>query len=129
MLQKRKVVMVPTNQASKLHISRKGELLDTPEFSDSKPDFYPQHLYFLSDEEIKEDWCTDTNSNEVFYSLSQHDGIHDVKDNWVRLSKNCKKIIATSSKLPIDIKKIYEGREGIIPTYVPFIRELHSQIY
>lgn len=55
-------------------------------------DFEPQHLYFLSDEEIKEgDWCI--NDLNVLVQVTYKNGasVNNVK-------KHCKKIIATTDK-------------------------------
>lgn len=70
MKKKCNVIILTTDKASILHISKKGELLNTPELSDSKPDFQPQHLYITSSDEIKEgDWYYDYYNQEIIKSL------------------------------------------------------------
>lgn len=61
--EKSKVVMLPTEKASELTIFKskyglfRGSLIDIKDFNRGDKSFQPQHLYFLSDEEIKEgDW-------------------------------------------------------------------------
>lgn len=56
----------------------------------------PQHLYFLSDEEIKEgDWCYDTKNNRIFIAKSSYEGMQYIK-----------KIIATTDRLVIGQKEL-----------------------
>lgn len=106
MKRKANVVMLPTEKASLLALN-KGKLF----LSESKLDYIkdsalgtePQHLYFTTDEEIKEgDWVYDPAYNRVAKYLNRLQGGN--------CSDHCKKIVATTDpelwrKPAVDIRK------------------------
>lgn len=78
---------------------------------------HPQHLYILSDDKIEDgDWCIDVNSNQIFQCIKNKiDGIYD-KENWVRLHKNCKKVIVTTDNTFKQV--IIQIPDSFLPVYV-----------
>ena len=100
---KAKVVMLPTKEKSDIFIGKTHSVLH---YKNNIPDeefkSY-QHLYIISDNEIKEgDWVyennlnTETNIYQV-YKRNNKLGIFRFRNVFVELSKsNCKKIIATT---------------------------------
>ena len=89
-------VMLPTNEKAPLildNIKSKPRLLINTSPTNSLRDGYSfQHLYFLSDEEIKKgDWYIDDN-------ILVRKSITSVKDYWM-VRKDCKKIIAATDKI------------------------------
>lgn len=102
--EKSKVVMLPTEKASKI-IKEDGVLKFNPSNIDVGIKEY-QHLYFLSDEEIKEgDWCLDKYNQIWRYSngkLRSCDklGIERFTTDNIE-GQEVKKIIATTDKLRV----------------------------
>jgi hypothetical protein len=107
---KRDVVMLPTNEKAKLGLLTVG-LRSSEKYIEPIADGINQHLYFLSDEEIKEaDWCltglrrfrqcnsfTYSQDGKTLNGYLFSDGTKDTKNN-------CKKIIATTDySLGIDV--------------------------
>jgi len=81
-----KVVMLPTNEKAGLKLGLNGLLVNNTLGYDSH--FTNQHLYFLSDDEIKEgDWYLKNGESIIVSALGEI-----VKGDY----KNCKKIIATT---------------------------------
>ena len=91
---KRNVVMLPTDEKASiigLYKDTKQLVFNNPNNKDI-PRGIPQHLYILSDEEIKEgDWIYRFNSKDVFKADSFL--IHLIERNSTEI---CKKIIATT---------------------------------
>jgi hypothetical protein len=125
MFKKSKVVMLPTEKASKIYKGYNGKLYIDPVLkSYGTVDRF--HLYFLSDEEIKEgDWYI----VELVKITGESSGYHVeqckiIRDKiWVnsesmssldtRHIKNCKKIIASTDKL----LKLPEPSERFLKKY------------
>lgn len=88
-----------------------------------------QHLYILSDEEIKEgDWCMHLGLNMTYFKVIDVDNYKLHYDSREYFNKNtCKKIIATTnSELSIESKfPISEGRSWVKLPEIPtqFIQE------
>lgn len=84
-----KVVMLPTKDKSTI---KKSKFTDKLDYSPAmilidEHNWQPQHLYILSDDEIKEgDWYYKPDLNQIF------------KAEYTPGDKNCKKIIATTDK-------------------------------
>ncbi len=104
-------------------VYNKLSILDIPNPFSVK-DYQPQHLYIISDEEIKEgDWCIIL-SNGIFHNtITQniHGAIGSTIGTQEYLEKECKKIIATtdtSLKLKCnrcdDTKELDTGMFGIV---------------
>ena len=53
-LKKHKVVMLPTNEKASIYKFKENNKLITSHHPNQKDEAIPQHLYFLSSEEIKE---------------------------------------------------------------------------
>lgn len=88
---KTKVVMLPTNEKANLKLGQNGLLVNTTLGYDTH--FTNQHLYFLSDDEIKKgDWCYDEHNKVVF------------QNNSSGTPGASKKIIATTDKLRVMTK-------------------------
>lgn len=88
MLKKIPVVMLPTEKASSLFLGLTGRLkFDNKQLS-THPKIINQHLYFLSDEEIKEGDCI---YNIITNSIVINWGGHGSMEHW-------KKIIATTDE-------------------------------
>lgn len=88
-----KVVMLPTEKASKLFISSRGDLLYGEIDTESEENCgSEQHLYIISDEEIKEgDWVYDTFDLDIYQVTSEHLESMDKQVNTL-----CKKVIAST---------------------------------
>jgi len=83
-----KVVMLPTNEKAQLWLSKGNALTLWGKENNNDKLGANQHLYFLSDEEIKEgDWYISAMKSII----SQHNGTEKLPDGW-------KKIIATTDK-------------------------------
>lgn len=93
-----KVVMLPTKEKSKLWLSKGNTLTLWGNENNNDKLGANQHLYFFSDEEIKEgDWYISAMKSII----SQHNGTEKLPDGW-------KKIIATTDKsLKVPIDKAY----------------------
>jgi len=93
-----KVVMLPTNEKAQLWLSKGNALTLWGKENNNDKLGANQHLYFLSDEEIKEgDWYISAMKSII----SQHNGTEKLPDGW-------KKIIATTDKsLKVPIDKAY----------------------
>ena len=87
-----KVVMLPTNEKAQLWLSKGNALTLWGKENNNDKLGANQHLYFLSDEEIKEgDWYISAMKSII----SQHNGTEKLPDGW-------KKIIATTDKSLVD---------------------------
>lgn len=64
--------------------------------------YNPQHLYFLSDDEIKEDWIYDSNFNKI----TKHKG-----ESITYLKNYCKKIISSTDE-SLKISKPFNSNWG-----------------
>lgn len=108
MFKKCKVVMLPTNEKAKVG----ADNWYLPKTKTLIINNIVSHLYITSDEEIKEgDWFI----IELFKVDGTSDGLHVeqatfIEDVWInkgiiarRHSGNCKKVIATTDRLTIDI--------------------------
>jgi len=99
-LKKHKVVMLPTNEkASTIWKTTSGQLIHTHVSGEYKEKYQPQHLYILSDEEIKiGDWgighAKGINGIGTGYYVFKHDNSNIAKVN--ALAEGSKKIIATT---------------------------------
>jgi len=100
---KTKVIMLPTEDESYLAIAWGDSLVcGIPKMFKKSRDYQPQHLYYITDEKIKNgDWCIMLDdAGEVFSSIPQQ----YLKEQGHTLNKNLFKIIATSDcKLTIEI--------------------------
>lgn len=109
--EKIKVVMLPTEKASKIWKDKEEGEIQYGDCHPDNPDWVAQHLYFLSNEEIKEgDWYL---NNDVLFRA---DNVFDNGNN-PNQNKYNKKIIATtdeSLKIPYDgttpISKDWSGK-------------------
>jgi hypothetical protein len=99
MLKKIPVVMLPTEKASSLFLGLTGRLkFDNKQLS-THPKIINQHLYFLSDEEIKEgDWVYNHILNDVVQIKTSH--IQNPINFFTEINKlkHAKKIIATTDE-------------------------------
>lgn len=125
MKKKCQVVMLPTEKASKLaFLTKKGEEVykDLRYFHTSMPNHRdidltrPQHLYFITDEEIKEgDWCLLMTPKIKLFKCAQVKTEPQliIKSNIreVHYPNQCKKIIATTDESLEVVSK------GIDPVY------------
>lgn len=110
-----KVVMLPTNEKAIIHsymynLGTRKEPIKTYQMNGNSQMSYAQHLYFLSDDEIKEgDWFIRNTEIHQCYKV-HYDKITDIefktKKDSVYQGKNtfwnkeyCKKIIATTDDL------------------------------
>jgi hypothetical protein len=85
-LKEANVVMLATGGKSRLSINTAGPLHYSDVELNSSANFTSQHLYFTTDEEIKQDdWCINGNNRVVKY------------DQSVRDKEVCKKIVATTN--------------------------------
>lgn len=102
MLREHQVVMLPTEKARIAYVL--GSLQYAPKTDwTQEDDLYPQHLYFVSDEDIKEgDWCIiDLAENSRVVKVKSLSGNHpifnvDIEDGYAKLS-SLKKIVATTN--------------------------------
>lgn len=94
MRQTRKVVMLPTEKASSIgqYIDTGNLVLNNPKLDIVRGSF--QHLYFLSNDEIKEGLCLALDSNIIF-NCTKGDIHAMVRANGLHLHKN---IIASTDK-------------------------------
>ncbi len=96
MLKKIQLLMLPTNQKAtrdkdivKLHAKGQSGLVIMSNYTDL--DGYQQHLYFLSDEEIKEgDWVTDGKiviqvNNQNYWNCAQYPKIIATTDSSLKI--------------------------------------------
>lgn len=104
-LKRTKIVILPTTNKSNIILSGFNTLFKTPPMSVKTSDTY-QHLYILSDEEIKEgDWCI--NKNGVLFKQET--------DKIFPLFNGSKKVIATTDP------KLH--KDGIAKIPITFIEE------
>lgn len=101
MWNKCKVVMLPTEKASSIHLNPKKLVKWHMDITPTNKDCVNQHLYILSDEEIKEgDWgighAKGINGIGTGYYVFKHDNSNIAKVN--ALAEGSKKIIATTDK-------------------------------
>jgi hypothetical protein len=89
------VVMLPTEKASRILLSKRdGEICFSSVETKEDSTFKPQHLYFLSDDEIKEgDWVY----HKLLKSVFKID-LREVDEDYIKEAKNIKKIIATTDE-------------------------------
>lgn len=87
--------MLTTNQKAKVGMinlepyNREGHKLELIHYITNGDGLSPQHLYILSDDEIKEgDWCIELGFNRIFQVEKE-----SLTKGYI---KNCKKIIATT---------------------------------
>lgn len=124
------IVMLPTDRSSMLYIGY-NQLRHTDEEHKISlgGDYEPQHLYILSDEEIKKgDWVFDER-NVVFQFKHFNSGILH-SDNHSQFENRCKKIIATTDKSLKIVKRISVSDNVIdYPDYVPQLPESFIQAY
>lgn len=114
MFKRVKVVMLPTNEKATII----GKYKDVDELVFNTPRDIPrgeqQHLYILSDEEIKEgDWCISVKRNQLFQVEEVTDNHYvptDFKNkNWTPRKEDCKKIIATTDSSLIRVVESFKG--------------------
>lgn len=110
---KRKVVMLPTNE--KADLQRWGNWLffdKSQKLSDREPKVVFQHLYILSDEEIKEsDWCINPSTRLPFQ-------VRAIQRNRLVYSEGSKKIIAsTNTSLGIQTYNSQDGTKSYISQF------------
>ena len=122
MLKKAQVIMLPTLKESALLLNpTTNKLVLTKEIASKvypieeyiKLGFKPQHLYIISEDEIKEgDWCMIIDKTSKLYGqFEQHKGKHQRNEQW-------KKIIATTdTSLYQATGKAYKMVDGFKPTY------------
>lgn len=104
-----KVVMLTTEKAGRISLSNDGEYLYPDDRAKNN-----QHLYIISDDEIKEgDWYID-DTNLVRQSITSD------KDYWNR-RKDYKKIVATTDKLIFNNQGLQQ--------YLPQLPESFIQAY
>lgn len=100
-----KVVMLPTEKA-KIHKHNVNNILITSVENIEASELYnttPQHLYFLSDEEIKEgDWFYNPHSGHI-HKAGTHSDLITINNN------KCKKIITTTDESLITAIDGYRG--------------------
>lgn len=110
MLKKIPVVMLPTEKASSLFLGLTGRLkFDNKQLS-THPKIINQHLYFLSDEEIKEgDWVYNHILNDVVQIKTDH--LQHPINFFTEINKlkHAKKIIATTDESLTKICKNCNG--------------------
>ena len=95
MFKKSTVVMLPTNEKTKIQLTKNYLNITIDEFIADSKFTIGQHLYILSDEEIKEgDWCIMLDSfGNVFSNPQQYNN-----PETQHLNKRLRKIIATTDK-------------------------------
>lgn len=88
--------MLSTNEKAKVGMinlepyNREGHKLELIHYVTNGDGLSPQHLYILSDDEIKEgDWCIELGFNRIFQVEKE-----SLTKDYI---KNCKKIIATTN--------------------------------
>ena len=111
-----KVVMLPTEKASNIALGLNNILISTiltSNIQNRNDDFINQHLYLISDDEIKEgDWFIGQISNQVYQARSNN------KANW-----KGKKIIATTDNSINVNYPIAEIPESFIQAYIKAYNE------
>lgn len=92
---KHQVVILPTEKASKVWIQNDTSILHYANIEGNNcKEHSNQHLYILSDEEIKEgDWVTDSILQPIKLTRSHIDLLEDDSET----KETCKKIIATTN--------------------------------
>lgn len=113
---KTKVVMLPTEKSSDIILRTRDNVIHQKKYYgtawEDMGDVY-QHLYFLSDDEIKEgDWCV---------NLAHKLVVKPTDIEWANSNKdNLKKIIATTDRLeiPYQWSIIPQPSEGFIQKFV-----------
>jgi len=93
-LKTHKVVMLPTEKASRIHLANNKLIYGKELFTDGLTG-RNQHLYIISDDEIKEDdWYVSDNGLEqstILQAKKEYEGFYKGK-------QTCKKIVATTDK-------------------------------
>jgi len=126
MLKKTKVVMLSTKEKSKLVLSFREKSLDqliNPKLTLIKEDsnyqlsnIQSQHLYFVSDDEIKEgDWVINLNSIHSHKELCRIDNKIELERYAKKEGNNCKKIIATTDS---SLGKYVDGNNPLIGEFI-----------
>jgi len=96
--------MLPTDEKSKLFIGKISGQLHDLAIADNDESTINQHLYIISDEEIKESdyvYENNLNNNHIYQVYKRNDelGIFRFQNVWIKLNKSgCKKVIATTDK-------------------------------
>ena len=128
MYKKCKVAILATGNASKLFIRKDSNKLDQGTISTDKIHLSTtnQHLYILSDDEIKEgDWCCHNNITNDKYQI-----IQCTPSNKVSIQEHWKKIIATTdSSLIIRINHVGIREEDYMDLSLPSIPKLFIDSY
>lgn len=103
-LKRSQVVMLPTKEKAKLYLYKDVELVHAVrEHSEGNNTYKNQHIYFLSNDEIKEgDWY----HNSIDNSIKQ-------ASDWIYVS-TCKKIIATTDESLKIIPKGFKSGVGAL---------------
>jgi len=120
MLKKCKVVMLPTDKKSFIHSFLYNLQLSIKELGKhllSSTEAYPQHLYIISDDEIKTgDWFF--NGEHILQCSQVTDIIIDTEGLWTNI-KTAKKIIATTDSSIACVKDILsiQQRKGLTNHY------------
>ena len=108
-----KVVMLPTEKASRIHLANNKLIYGKELFTDGLTG-RNQHLYIISDDEIKEgDWYYSPETKQV-YNQSNHE-----------TSLPCKKIVATTDT-SLKVTDLISDKYAV---YVPQIPESFIQAY
>ena len=101
-----KVVMLSTNEKASLLLgtSKGGLLVKSNRGVSNSAHLKNQHLYLLSDDEIKEgDWCINLNSLYEHKELCRIDSQIELERYVQKTENDCKKIIATT-KIDLDFQ-------------------------
>lgn len=120
-----KVVMLPTKEKANLLLTGRNDLYYSSKLSDfslkEDVDIF-QHLYFLSDEEIKEgDWCIMLDDfGNVFSNPQQY-----TDPNTQHLNKGLRKIIATTDR---SLGLVVDQNNCPMPAYSKFLPQ-PSQLF
>ena len=136
MYKKVNVVMLPTNEKSKIKLSDNNELDFFPGMMYiAEFDWKPQHLYITSNEEIKEgDWIYHLSRKEVFRIhhfdssnnsktiVTSDKDFLDLPNIFIKvLVSDCKKIIATTDKSITINNYDSSDEDAVVNCYLPQI--------
>lgn len=111
-----KVIMLPTNKKSNIYSNLLIKSITSIYKHNRNDDFINQHLYIISDDEIKEnDWCLETNKNSTQYNtiFKCHNDENKGYINSIEACNNysaTKKIISTT-----DTSLIISGNVDVQP--------------
>lgn len=99
------VVMLATEKESRLHYNEQRKIIITTNSDMKHPMDKPQHLYFLTDEEIKEgDWLLDLRTNKI---------AKNINNSIICFNPSIKKIIATTNPELTNIALEYHDRKRL----------------